>query len=272
MGTGSTLACVGARPLGMGGAFIGLANDLNSIYWNPAGLSYLPRLEATYTRTLNKRLQVNYNDYLAIGGPWQTDTWQGGWGFSYIDARLKDSITEHTFIDQWFNLGFALELTSDLSAGLNLRYYAGNQRDSNNSSYAKAGAWEGDLAFHLNSLYPLQIGILFQNVNQPRVHFPDFPGLNYKINLNIRPGLAYHLSPRSLISADIYDLTGKAGEGPFLNLGWENQLNDFLCCRAGFFKKNLTLGLSLEGRNNRYDYTFIAGEYNVHFLGFTHRF
>src|SRR5260221_13478775 len=30
---------VGARPLGMGRAFTGVADDIDSIYWNPAGLS-----------------------------------------------------------------------------------------------------------------------------------------------------------------------------------------------------------------------------------------
>ncbi|MCB0296475.1 MAG: UPF0164 family protein, partial [Calditrichaeota bacterium] len=29
----------GARPIGMGGAYTALANDILSIYWNPAGLS-----------------------------------------------------------------------------------------------------------------------------------------------------------------------------------------------------------------------------------------
>lgn len=32
---------MGARPLGMGGAFVGLANDENAVYYNPAGLAFL---------------------------------------------------------------------------------------------------------------------------------------------------------------------------------------------------------------------------------------
>ena len=30
---------LGARPMGMGGSFVALANDANSVFWNPAGLS-----------------------------------------------------------------------------------------------------------------------------------------------------------------------------------------------------------------------------------------
>ena len=29
----------GARPTAMGGAFVGKADDLNALYWNPAGLA-----------------------------------------------------------------------------------------------------------------------------------------------------------------------------------------------------------------------------------------
>lgn len=36
---GLSLNSVGAKALGMGGAFVGLANDGSAIYWNPAGLS-----------------------------------------------------------------------------------------------------------------------------------------------------------------------------------------------------------------------------------------
>jgi len=36
---GLSLNSVGAKALGMGGAYVGLANDLTAIYWNPAGLA-----------------------------------------------------------------------------------------------------------------------------------------------------------------------------------------------------------------------------------------
>jgi len=38
---------IGARPVAMGGAFTGLADDANSIYYNPAGLGMLTRQELT---------------------------------------------------------------------------------------------------------------------------------------------------------------------------------------------------------------------------------
>ena len=37
----------GSRPVGMGGAFAGLANDINTIFWNPAGLTAVDGRELT---------------------------------------------------------------------------------------------------------------------------------------------------------------------------------------------------------------------------------
>jgi long-subunit fatty acid transport protein len=38
---------VGARPLSMGGAYIGVADDYTAVFWNPAGLAQMRRLEFT---------------------------------------------------------------------------------------------------------------------------------------------------------------------------------------------------------------------------------
>jgi hypothetical protein len=40
---------VGARALGMGGAFVALANDASAMYWNPGGLAQLTGREAMFT-------------------------------------------------------------------------------------------------------------------------------------------------------------------------------------------------------------------------------
>ena len=36
---------VGARPLGMGGTFAGIADDASTSYWNPAGMSNIQGVE-----------------------------------------------------------------------------------------------------------------------------------------------------------------------------------------------------------------------------------
>ncbi|MBN1154877.1 PorV/PorQ family protein [candidate division KSB1 bacterium] len=42
---------VGARAIGMGGAYVALANDVSALYWNPAGLARMGNHEAMFTHT-----------------------------------------------------------------------------------------------------------------------------------------------------------------------------------------------------------------------------
>src|SRR5262245_7243593 len=42
---------VGLRALGMGGAFVGVANDVTAVYWNPAGLATAGKAGATLAWT-----------------------------------------------------------------------------------------------------------------------------------------------------------------------------------------------------------------------------
>jgi len=55
---------VGARAIGMGGAFVSTANDVSAIYWNPAGLGKLSRPEVLFVHT-NWIADISY-DFAAI--------------------------------------------------------------------------------------------------------------------------------------------------------------------------------------------------------------
>lgn len=70
---------IGARGIAMGGAFSALTNDSNSLYWNPAGLSKIPRLSASFmynrhvqdifTQSANAAWRVR--DMGVIAGGWR---------------------------------------------------------------------------------------------------------------------------------------------------------------------------------------------------------
>jgi hypothetical protein len=51
----------GARALGMGGAFAGIANDASTIYWNPAGISGFEKRQALFMHSERFGDLVNYN-------------------------------------------------------------------------------------------------------------------------------------------------------------------------------------------------------------------
>ena len=72
--TFSAGACLGARPLTMGGAFVAVSDDAHAGYWNPAGLALLSEQNHPYQLTgmytLNNRDFINYQEWLAYGQPY----------------------------------------------------------------------------------------------------------------------------------------------------------------------------------------------------------
>lgn len=55
---------VGARPIGMGEAFAGLANDASAPYWNPAGLALLPSNSFTICSYLRRESNARWDDVI----------------------------------------------------------------------------------------------------------------------------------------------------------------------------------------------------------------
>ena len=58
---------VGARPAGMGEAFVAAAKDINAAYWNPAGLASIDRTEASFMH-MAYLADISYEN-IAVGGP-----------------------------------------------------------------------------------------------------------------------------------------------------------------------------------------------------------
>ena len=74
---------VGARALGMGGAFVAVANDSTASIWNPAGLSLQPGLKigASYENQFGGLVTSQF-----LGGAYVEDTW--GAGVSWFNSDL----------------------------------------------------------------------------------------------------------------------------------------------------------------------------------------
>lgn len=148
---GLSLNSVGTRALGMGGAFVGLANDGTAIYWNPAGLTtqgssvmgYFTGITpyASYKMDLaNIDAKTNSKIYTAPGlfANYRTGKWAFGLGV-YVPAGLgaewnatdfmgagaegKDFLSQIGVIS--FSPAVAYQVTDQLSLGLALNVYYG---------------------------------------------------------------------------------------------------------------------------------------------------
>ena len=117
----------GARPVGMGEAFTGVADDVHAAYWNPAGLAGLKVPEMTGMHM--QYFQSIQYEYFAFAYPTPD---QGTWGLSVtnlhvdnIDSRTDDTDTpagQFSSSDSAYWLSYAYPVTSRLNLGANAKY------------------------------------------------------------------------------------------------------------------------------------------------------
>src|ERR1041385_5159204 len=73
---------VGARPGGMGGAFIGLSDDIESVYFNPAGLGNLDHSGVT---AMYEPPELDTSkSFLAFNQRWSSSKMPGSVGFGWL--------------------------------------------------------------------------------------------------------------------------------------------------------------------------------------------
>jgi len=200
---------IGGRPLGMGGAFTGVADDVTSGYYNPAGLANLnyPQLALMHSEQFGEL--VNY-DYASVGIPFQDDlsfgvsvmrlavdgipdtrealiNGQTGtqiYDINHIYARLNyDAITEFSNQDWAIYLTFAKRHSKNFYWGANIKII---RRD-----IAEFGAT--GIGFDLGAMYSpmdnLYIGANVQDVTTTLVAWNT--GLNELISPTLKIGSSY---------------------------------------------------------------------------------
>lgn len=119
---------VGARAIGMGGAFVSMADDATAFYWNPAGIARFSRPQAIFTH-MRWIADITFN-YAAFTVPF------GKYGsigvnttFMTCDQMERTTVYSPTGTGEMFDvgsyafgLGYATKLTDRFSIGFNFKY------------------------------------------------------------------------------------------------------------------------------------------------------
>ena len=119
---------VGPRAVGMGGAFVAVANDASALYWNPAGLVQFPENQMLAAHT--EYLVDIKHDYLGVAYHLSD---QDAIGASFISLHMSDmEVTTEaqpfgtgryfSFGDVAVGLSYAKKMTDQFSFGATVRY------------------------------------------------------------------------------------------------------------------------------------------------------
>ncbi len=251
----------GARSLGMGKAFTGLADDSAAIYYNPAGLAIQNPLQISLMHVF--LFEDTIFDFAAVTYPLQG---VGTFGLAYVrlssfgfDARDSSwSLLNESFdiAQQAVIISYAREVFSWMSAGINLKMIHQTVFDKSGMGF---GADLGLLftpaeyvSFGLNIMNAVPAGI---KLDQEQEAMP----------IIIKTGVALKLWGEKVIP--VFDMEQElSGKDLKFRAGLEVWPIQQVAIRAGIDETELTFGLGARWKPYQADYSISIQE-----LGLTHR-
>jgi len=254
---------VGARPLGLGGAFVALADDGNAANYNAAGLGYINAAHLSMTTAQRFRGLINYNH---IGGVLPLRS-IGSFGAS-IGILNEDS---EIYKEQTITVSYGKTFLQKFAFGLNLKsfsthFYENNESVSahlkNNSQFfahTAAADFSFDLGMMANPIDSLTFGFSAENLFPANVSVSEVG--EDLVPQNIRVGLTYRLTTiAATTKQEALREVLKSGLGLFeigfrdgdrqIHAGAELWLNRMIGVRAGYSLKsgvNSATGIALGG-------------------------
>ena len=223
-------ASTGTRAIGIGEAFIGIADDENAVRRNPAGLTRLDRYAVGFEQTPSRLFDALDTSYLSAVLPASEKM---ALGFDWLQVGIDDE--ELNANRDSFNFSYSYAPSSRLSLGANLKYFISSISLDGRSKGAATG-WGTDIGVLIQPHPRWTIGLLAQDF----IGFGSGVGLSSgtwvrhdsDISEKVFPtayklGIAYRPVSNWLIAADLTDR---------LHLGAEFLPNRNFAIRAGFQK------------------------------------
>ncbi|MFH0948644.1 MAG: hypothetical protein V1833_06595 [Elusimicrobiota bacterium] len=167
-----------ARPVGMGNAFTAVSDDLNSIYYNPAGVGKVNKQQIIFSYRDFYSLGLVTQNYVATSIPGRLVNT----AISIHRIGTTDAV-EFNYIEDTYIVTVAGRLTflKNLFCGANFKFY-------HVLSESNASGWGLDTGL-LYELFPkkFNLGLVLQNLNSPKIIWDT--GAKDKLDINFRPGI-----------------------------------------------------------------------------------
>jgi hypothetical protein len=301
---------VGARAMGMGGAFSAIADDSTAVYWNPAGLPQIKNAEISAIEQGRQYSGLGLNEvgsrYLFASGAVNAGG-AGSFGAAFMRFGVEDipyvtgldaqgvPIQQGSFQTQDFGFmaSWGKRWHKSFSSGLTLKYLSGGtiglKTALGDASYSYFGA---DLGFLVDfggmsrSMKGLSFGLNLQDLGNTGVQWKNTPtSPTDAVDLNPKAGLAYSPQMRFLrdngsVVTFAVDADPKYGSNTLMHYGGEFWYKDTLAFRGGlrqflggYQSLEGTLGASFKIYILQVDYAFINYELTpIHYLSLAVKF
>lgn len=277
---------VGARETSLGGAFTAAADDVNAVYYNPAGLSLPQNPEISFTH--NKFVEGVFQQWFAAVYPYKTGAF--GLGINYLSVSPFDAYDNADSpigpvsaygMALFFSWGGRLPVDSDLVRSLS--YGASFKYISEKLDTEKGTGYGLDLGFlAATAVEDLSFGFSVENAVSTEIKFIEAgarPARKFKA------GAVYGIRSSAVSAARFaLDYVFPADRPGYPAAGMEHDFYDVFAARIGYSALgdisngvNFGLGFNLfryTGRNISVDYS--SGDThdfgNIQKIGVTYKF
>lgn len=249
---------VGARAIGMGGAFSAVASDASVAHWNPAALASLQRQEIgfAYADRFGLGLNHSYLDYVlpigdhhALGVDWLH--------IGFDDSELNTGQNKLSFAYGYRNGIEGLRpFIGNTAIGVSGKYRSFNV-DLDGNNLGSASGWGFDLGLLAPLPYGLRLAVVAQDLGGTDLQYEN--GVSETVyDSRYRLGLSYRPVEGLTVGMDLDDS---------FHLGGEYWLRGLLALRAGMVTEldtpesfgnatTMTFGLGLKYRFAQIDYAY----------------
>ncbi|HTB22752.1 MAG TPA: fibronectin type III domain-containing protein [bacterium] len=197
-----------ARPMGMGGAFVAVSDPgTDAIWWNPAGMVTLPRMELSgYFAPLLNDKEVYYSG--AFVAPFMDDT---ALGLEISDLYYNTGESDTDSSEYQYILSFAtpLNVEKTVSIGMNLKYDAVSSEASAQYNGQTINNDESGLGIDLGVLYQIplpdwgkQVNFGFLGQDLDTVLHDQSSGVDTTVPLLLQVGTAYYPEQNLVFTCD----------------------------------------------------------------------
>ncbi len=259
---------VGARPLGMGGAFVALADDSSAVYWNPAGLTAVKHMDVQAVQEGRQYDNLNLNDvgsrYTFVSGA-MTVPRMGSFGMGFMRFGVQDipyvpdqtlngtaPIVGNSFQTQDFAVmgAWGNQFYPGIRAGLGVKWLTGGTiglssasngalQDAGYNYYGADLGLMADIGHFTSTLEGLSFGVNFQDILNSGVAWHGTPTNPVEtVDINPKTGLAYTPPLGFLKDSDskwtiLADVDPKYSPDTLFHYGTEFWYKDTLALRGG---------------------------------------
>ena len=238
---------VGARPLGLGGAFVALADDSNAANYNAAGIGYIDKIQVGATTAQRFNGLITYNSINTVIPIGKIGSIGAGFGVLAEDSEI--------YQEQTVRVSYGNTLFKQLAVGANLKVF-GISFDETNEFIVENPYFERtsnsavsfDFGVIAKPLQSLSLGVSVENLLPANISIADVD--TSTVPLNIRAGLAYKLESIAEMSAQgavvsnllkgslgAFEVASRNGE-IYIRTGIEVWLNRSIAVRGGYGLKN----------------------------------